>query len=196
MQNSLNNLIQYIINEAHNEAHMLLNEALENARIERSKVNGKFDEMFLHHKEQIEKQSQLRKQNAIRQHSEKLSKEKTRFALKLIDQLFLEAETVLCEMSSDSFFKFFQNSIANLQLTGEYKVILGQITAQKLSSDERKRLEFKTDNYSILITNKTIPNQGGFILEQFPIEFSFLFKDMLSEIKKKESPALLKQFIG
>lgn len=196
MQNSLNSLTQYIINEAQNEAQMLLNEALENARIERSQVNGKFGEMFLQQKEQIEKQSQLRKQIAIRQHSEKLNKEKTQFALKLIDQLFVEAETELCEMSTDSFFSFFQNSIANLQLTGEYKITLGQITAQKLSSDERKRLEFKTDNYSILVTNKIIPNQGGFILEQSPIEFSFLFKDILSEIKKKESPALLKQFIG
>lgn len=196
MANSLENLKQYILNEANVEAQELLNEAIENAKMERAQANNKFDVMFLQQKEQMEKLSHKRSENALRQHREKLNKEITQFALKLIDQLFIETENELCKMSSDSFLKFFKNSIVDLQLTGKYYVILGQITAQKFYGEERKELEIKTDKYSICITDKTVPNQGGFILEQSPIEFSFLFKDLLSEIKKKESPALLKQLMG
>lgn len=196
MGNSLENLAKYIINEANTEAKGLLSEALESAQMERSQANNKFEKMFLHQKEQMEEQSSQRSKNALRQHMEKLNKEKTQFALELIDQLFAETETRLSEMPSDSFLEFFQNSTSNLQLTGKYYVTLGQITAQNLSNEEKKRLEIETDKYSLCVTNKTAPNQGGFILEQFPIEFSFLFKDLLSEIKKKESPALLKQLMG
>ena len=196
MGNSLENLAKYIINEANTEAKGLLSEALESAQMERSQANNKFEEMFLHQKEQMEEQSSQRSKNALRQHMEKLNKEKTQFALELIDQLFAETETRLSEMPSDSFLEFFQNSTSNLQLTGKYYVTLGQITAQNLSNEEKKRLEIETDKYSLCVTNKTAPNQGGFILGQFPIEFSFLFKDLLSEIKKKESPALLKQLMG
>lgn len=196
MVNSLENLTQYIINEANAEAQKLLEEAIENARTERSQATDKFDAMFSQQKEQLELQSRQRIENSLRQHADKQNKEKTQFALKLIGQLFVETENELCEMPPDSFLKFFRSSLERLNLRGDYQVILGGITAQKLSDEQRRALEIKTDMYSISIAGKMIPNQGGFILEQPPIEYSFLFADMLNEIRQKESSALLKRLMN
>lgn len=195
MEKTLENLTQYIKDEATLEAQKLLQDALSEAEKARSDAQGKIDAMLARQKEQISSQSEQRIKDAVRQKSVNLHKERTQYAAALIDRLFDEAEDELCRMSSEEFLRFYKNTLEMSDVMGDCRIILGERTAQILTEDQRRNLELRTDRYKLTIDNNTVPNQGGFVLEQPPVEYSFLFSDLLNEIKRHESPSLLKRLI-
>lgn len=195
MENSLENLTKYILDSAKAEAQTLVETAVNNADSERVEVNRQYESMFKEQKELLEKNSGQRIKNAIIQHEAKLKKERTRYATELINMLFDEAEEKLYGMNFDSFFDFYRISIGSLTLSGDYEVILGDKTAIKIPDDMKQSLTVKEASFSIFISEKTIPEQGGFLLSKPPVEYSFLFSDLLSEIKEKEVPVLLKKLL-
>ncbi|MEA4919446.1 MAG: hypothetical protein VB078_00785 [Clostridiaceae bacterium] len=195
MEKTLENLTQYIKDEATLEAQKLLQDALSEAEKARSDAQGKIDAMLARQKEQISSQSEQRIKDAVRQKTVNLLKERTQYAAELIDTLFDEAEDELCNMSAKDFLRFFNSAIASSDINGACRIILGERTACVLSTEQRVMLELSTDRYKLTVENSTVPNQGGFVLEQPPVEYSFLFSDLLNEIKRHESPSLLKRLI-
>lgn len=196
MGNSLENLTQHILNAANAEATDLLSSASENARIERAKTMQKYENMLSEQKDQLEQMSAERSKNTLKQYEDKLKRERTMFATAQIDQLFSEALNTLCALKSDEFLSFYHSCFSNLKLSGKYETVLGALSAKGLPEDMKSMLEVKNEQFSVTVSSETIPDQGGFVLRKSPVEFSFLFSDLLSEIKQKEEPVLLNQLLG
>lgn len=134
--------------------------------------------------------------NTLKQYEDKLKRERTMFATVLINQLFGEAENELCTLTPDMFLTFYRGCLVNMKLSGKYEAVLGALSAKDMPENIKNMLEVQSKDFSISISSKTIPDQGGFILQKPPVEFSFLFSDLLSEIRQKEEPALLNQLLG
>ena len=196
MGNSLENLTQHILNAANAEATDLLSSASENARIERAKTMQKYENMLSEQKDQLEQMSAERSKNTLKQYEDKLKRERTMFATAQIDQLFSEALNTLCVLNPDEFLSFYHSCFSNLKLSGRYEVVLGALSAKGLPEDMKSRLKVKNEQFSVTVFSETIPDQGGFVLRKSPVEFSFLFSDLLSEIKQKEEPVLFNQLLG
>lgn len=196
MENSLDKLAQYILNKAVSDAKVLYETAVQDTERVRSENDIKFEEMLASQKESLSLKSRQNIEDVVRQKKDRLHKEKTQQADALIDRLFEETENKLCDMLSEDFLKFYHNEIGKLDLNGKFAVILGERTAKNLSEQHQGMLEAETKRYCISLEKNTIPNQGGFVLQQLPIEYSFLFSDMLDEIKRHEGPELLKRFIN
>lgn len=195
MENSLENLTSFILEKANAEAEGLMEAARRDADTACAEKLEKLGDMLARQRDQLSTQSEQRIQIAVRQTAANINKERTRYVSKLIDTLFEDAEAALCAMSADEFLRFFHNALESLPLAGEFKVLLGQRSAEKLNEQQRMGLECTTEQYRLVLAEDTIANQGGFMLEQTPIEYSFLFVDLLSEIKHQESPRLLKRLI-
>jgi vacuolar-type H+-ATPase subunit E/Vma4 len=196
MGNSLENLTQYIIEKATSEAESIMGDARVEADALREKERRRLDALHVRQKEQLVMRSEQRIQNAVRQKTASLQRERIQYASQLIDRLFQEAENALCAISAGEFLQFYQHSLEKMCLTGDYIVFLGQRSAQSLSEEECRLLERKTDRYTLSLQKKTIPDRGGFLLGQSSVEYSFLFRDLLNEIRTKESPRLLKYLLG
>lgn len=195
MEKSLKNLTEHILSEAKAQANSLLQDASESVKAEREKAQSRFDALLAEQTQQLTQQSQQRIADAVRLKTDKLNKERTQFAGSLIDQLFEQAQSQLAQMPADEFIAFYRSALAKLALKGEYTVVLGALTAKALSPQQLLQLAVKEEGYSVTVDEKTIPNQGGFVLEQSPIEYSFLFADMLDEIRREQGPSLLKRLI-
>lgn len=196
MENSLENLAQHILNTANAEAKELLNSASENARRERAKAMQRYNAMLSDQKAQLEKTAADQITNTLKQHEDKLKRERTMFATTLINQLFSEAENALFALTPDVFLNFYSGCLSNIKLSGKYEAVLGALSAKDMPENIKGMLEVQSKDFSVSISSETIPNQGGFILRRSPVEFSFLFSDLLSQIRQKEEPVFLNQLLG
>lgn len=196
MENSLDKLAQHVLNKATTDAKTLYEAAVQEIEKVRTENDEKYKEMLSLQKERASLRSQKNIEEAVRQKEDRLNRERTLQANKLIDRLFEETENMLCDMSPEEFVEFYKNEIAKLNLDHKFTVLLGERTERNLSAQHREMLEIETKHCCMIIEKDSIPNQGGFVLQQYPIEYSFLFADMLDEIKNNEGPKLLKLFIN
>ncbi len=196
MENSLENLTQYIMDKAQSEAQTMLDAAHQESDATFVAAVLKYEQMLQAQKEQIARQSEQTIREAAQLKTVSLKKERTKYVEELINGLFEEAHDELCRMSISDFMQFFSRTIKNMNPIGDITIVLGQKSAVLLDQQQRAILEQEGDGYRLILSPNKIPNQGGFVLEKPPVEYSFLFSDLLTEIKKQEMPNLLKRMLG
>lgn len=196
METSLEALIQYILTQAQSEADALLARAKEEAEAVLADTRRRLDERLGREKEHLKRLSDQRVEDAQRQKTAALRRTRTQYARELVERLFDEAEEALCGLDGEAFLQFYKNALSSLPLRGAYTVRLGARSAANLSEKARRALELKTDTCSVTVHKDTVPNEGGFLLEQPPVELSFLFSDLLQELKNADAPGLIKSFLS
>ena len=196
METSLEALTQYILTQAQSEADALLARAKDESEKTLADTRQRLDERLIREKEHFKRLSDQRIEDAQRQKASALRRIRTQYARELVERLFDQAEEALCGLDGERFLQFYKNALASLPLQGAYTVRLGGRSAANLSEAERKALAIKTETYSVTVCEDTVPNEGGFLLEQPPVEMSFLFSDLLKELKSADAPGLIKGFLG
>lgn len=195
MESSLENLTGYILENAKAEAAKITEAAREEADLMIKEAKEKADAAFKKQKEQLQNASEQKIKEAAKQKENKLQKDKTAYACVLIDKLF----DGLCErldcMTQDEFIDFYVTAVKKAGLSGEYTAVLGKKTADKTDDAHKKLLNITEKEYSVILSERTVENEGGFILEKTPVEYSFLYSEIAEELKKQEKPTLLKHFI-
>lgn len=194
MDNKLDNLTQYITDTANADAKGIVDAARADFEEGKAAAIDKFALLFAKQKDELTEQSKTRINEAKAELSADANRELTGYVYGLIDGIFDEVNSKLCGMDSTQFLQFYNGIIAKLNLNGEYKVVLGEKTAALLDGKTRGGLEIKTEKFSLVVDGKTVKNEGGFVLEKAPVEYSFLFSEMLEALKQKEAPTLFKQF--
>ncbi len=196
MENSLENLTQYIMDKAQSEAQAMLDAAHQESDATLAAAVLKYEQMLQAQKEQIVLQSEQAIREAVQLKTVSLKKERTKYVEELINGLFEEAHDELCRMPTADFMQFFSRTIKSMNPIGNITIVLGQKSAVLLDQQNRTILEQEGNQYHLTLSPNEIPNQGGFVLEKPPVEYSFLFSDLLAEIKKQEMPNLLKRLLG
>jgi V/A-type H+-transporting ATPase subunit E len=195
METSLENLTQYIVSEAQSEADSIVANAREEADKAVAEAKARAGERLVREKESQKAMSDQRVHDAVRQKTAALRRARTQYAGELVEKLFDEAEEALCAMSGGDFLLFYKNALSSLPLSGAYTAKLGSKSAGSLSAEELAALNVTAAGYSVTVSGETIPGEGGFILDRPPTEMSFLFSDLLKELKSQESPGLIKRLL-
>jgi len=195
METSLENLTQYILSQARSEADSIVSRAREEADKAVAEAKARADERLAREKEQLKALSAQRVEDAVRQKTSALRRARTQYAGELVEQLFSEAAEALGAMSGGDFLVFYKNALSSLPLKGAYTVKLGEKSARRLTDKELKALNIAAGDYTVSVSGETVPGEGGFILDQPPVELSFLFSDLLKELKSQESAGLIKRLL-
>mgnify|MGYP001006315509 CR=1 FL=1 len=196
MENTLENLTQYIMDKAQSEVQIMLDVARKESENALAAATLKYDQMMRSQEEQIVRQSEQELREAVQFKTVNLKKERTKYAEQLIDGLFEAAHDELCKMPAADFLHFVSRTIECMHFSGNVTIVLGEKSAAALDQQQRAILAQEGDGYRLTLSPNKIPNQGGFVLEKPPVEYSFLFSDLLAEIKKHEMPNLLKRLLG
>lgn len=195
MKNNLDNLTQFILDNAAEEAKAMLDSAAAESQSLVDEANYKFDTLRAQQIEHLAEESRKRIAEAAATQDVEAQKELTRFIHELIDELFEETKRTLYALSAEEFLAFYRRTVNDLTLEGDFQVVLGQLTADSLNEQQRGDLAIQEERFRLILDERTIPSEGGFLLEKLPIEYSFIFSDLLGELKRKESPNLFKRLI-
>lgn len=192
---NIKNITDIIVQQANDEAAKLLKAAGTQLESDLSENEIKLEQAFHEKTEQLKQWSEERIRAAHLRKQSALQKERTRYKKQLLEQVFSEAELTLSRMPAGQFLDFYRKTLDCLTLRGLYTLRIGQQTAETLREEDWDALCITNENYSVTVSRQTIPNAGGFRLEQFPVEYSFLYHELLEEIKAQEGSKVMKQLL-
>ncbi|MBP2098103.1 hypothetical protein [Enterococcus rivorum] len=124
------------------------------------------------------KQKQNRQQLEIRQGTLNRKQE-------YLESLFAEAVSSMNAWSEPEFQTFVKQSVAQLPITGEAFISLGELSQGKINQkwlDDNQTAQLK-----LILKDETIGGQGGVVVAQSGVEYNFLFASLVQEIQKQES---------
>lgn len=188
---NIENLTRWILTQADAEAQRILLQSKEKRLALLAKEEQRCERQFSERNEQLRSFSREKIQRAREQEHSILQKDRLTYKQSLIDASFVRAEERLCALSGPEFLSLFSQTVAALPLEGKYLLRLGERTARMLSQKERAELSVETAAYTISLSEEILPAEGGFVLERYPIELSFLYRDLLADRKAKESTKLM-----
>lgn len=193
--NSIQALTDSILAQAQAEADTFLRNEMEKCAQELSDSEKQLETQFAEQKEQLAAHSEERVQLALLRKRSALQKERTRYKQDLLDKLFAEAEDSLCRISGADFLAFYRQMLTSVELKGSFVAHIGAKSAQQFTAEDWAALNINGDSYDVRPAKETIPGKGGFVLEQSSLEFSFLFGELLADIKYRTGAELLKQLL-
>ena len=144
---------------------------------------------------QLEALSEERIKMAQTRKRSMLQKERTRYKQSLLDRVFEEAYGELCDMSAQDFLNYYKSVVRSANLSGAFIVRVGERSAKSLSEADWTELNYKADGCEITADRQTIAGEGGFVLSRSSMEYSFLFRDQLQEIKHSDGSGILKKLL-
>ena len=194
MEKTLDELVGYVRSKAEEEAAEI-----------RSKADADFERSIAEADENIAVRLDSQKKNLLsesekrvnefeRQEKAKDRKKLTEYASFLADRLFEECAARLNAMSEKEFSEFFAGSVKGLPLKGVYTVVPGEYSKDKLKKDLISSCE--SGDLSLILSDSAVKDDGGFVLTSGKVEYSFLFSDILEEVKKTEKPLLLSKIVS
>lgn len=193
--NNIQALTDSITKQAQAETEQYL--SVERGKIAQDKASSEkaLEERFNEKRLQAEAQSEERiKMEQTRKRS-MLQKERTRYKQSLLDRVFEEAYGELCEMSARDFLSYYRSMLQSADLQGTFTVRVGDRSAKNFTLEDWSVLNVNTDGCQITADTNTIPGEGGFVLSRSSLEYSFLFRDQLQEIKHTHGSGILKQLL-
>lgn len=124
------------------------------------------------------KQKQNRQQLEIRQGTLNRKQE-------YLEALFTDAVAKMNALSEQEFQAFVKHSLAELPITGEASIVLGEFSRGQLT--QKWLDDNQTSNLTLTLEAETIAGQGGVVITQAGVEYNFLFASLVQEIQKQES---------
>ncbi len=189
---NINNLTEWILTQSESEAGEILAQAEEKRRAVLEDADARLEGQFAERSAMLRRLSEEQLRLSEDRERSLIQKERIRFKQSLTEACFSQAEEALCGLSGDEFLAFFQRAADSLPLEGEYTVRLGERTLRSLSDEDKARLAVRTGGYALTVSEETVPSEGGFVLERFPVEYSFLYSDLLADVKAREGARLMK----
>lgn len=193
--NNIQALTESILKQAQAETEQYLNAEREKIAQERDSSEKALTASYEEKRRQLEVLSAERIKMVDTRKRSMLQKERTRYKQSLLDRVFEEAYGELCDMSTRDFLDYYKSVVLTAKLSGSFTVRVGERSAKSLSEADWTELNVKTDGCEITADRQTIAGEGGFVLSRSSMEYSFLFRDQLQEIKHSDGSGILKQLL-
>lgn len=184
---NINNLTSKILDEAKKKSEEILKAAKEEeAKIIGKKIaeareieKGYIDKANI---EAITKKERILSGAEIRIRDEKLSAKQ-----RIVGKVFDETLKKLGKLSKEQLLKFIKESIINLDITGDEKLIVSKDDKDKITEEFLKdlnmSLSMKGKNGNITLSKEERSFNGGFILEKKGIEINYTFEAILQSMR-------------
>lgn len=126
------------------------------------------------------------KQSLVNASKKEILQEKRR----LLDSVFDEVYSLMSGWSGVTLVQFIQSAVAQLPKQGKITLVLGEATASQLSQEDIHQL---TNTSELEVSQTTLKQKVGFVLQQSGIEYNYLFDALLKDLKQEYSPELAKK---
>ena len=126
------------------------------------------------------------KQSLVNASKKEILQEKRR----LLDSVFDEVYSLMSGWSGVTLVQFIQSAVAQLPKQGKITLVLGEATASQLSQEDIHQL---TSASELEVSQMTLKQKVGFVLQQSGIEYNYLFDALLKDLKQEYSPELAKK---
>lgn len=108
----------------------------------------------------------------------------------LLDSVFDEVYSLMSGWSGVTLVQFIQSAVAQLPKQEKITLVLGEATASQLSQEDIHQL---TNASELEVSQTTLKQKVGFVLQQSGIEYNYLFDALLKDLKQEYSPELAKK---
>ncbi len=126
------------------------------------------------------------KQSLVNASKKEILQEKRR----LLDSVFDEVYSLMSGWSGVTLVQFIQSAVAQLPKQEKITLVLGEATASQLSQEDIHQL---TNTSELEVSQTTLKQKVGFVLQQSGIEYNYLFDALLKDLKQEYSPELAKK---
>ena len=126
------------------------------------------------------------KQSLVNTSKKEILQEKRR----LLDSVFNEVYSLMSGWSGVTLVQFIQSAVAQLPKQEKITLVLGEATASQLSQEDIHQL---TNASELEVSQTTLKQKVGFVLQQSGIEYNYLFDALLKDLKQEYSPELAKK---
>ena len=126
------------------------------------------------------------KQSLVNASKKEILQEKRR----LLDSVFDEVYSLMSGWSGVTLVQFIQSAVAQLPKQEKITLVLGEATASQLSQEDIHQL---TNTSELEVSQTTLKQKVGFVLQQSGIEYNYLFDAILKDLKQEYSPELAKK---
>lgn len=106
----------------------------------------------------------------------------------IIDDVFQDALSQLEGLSGNDLLPFIEQALTQVDSNKAHTLYFGDKTAQGFSDDERGKLQEK--NPQLTVSEETLKQTAGFIVEQDGIEYNYRFEDLITEIEPELKVAI------
>lgn len=150
-----------------------------NDEIEEEKIEAK--KQFEHDKEDVK--AEIERETAIKKNTINIDIRNDILAAKqyYISKLFAATNERLNSLSSDQLQQFASNVLANFKDYGEMTLVVGEHSTEALNQAWLNQQS--VENLTLTLSDQTINDEAGFILEQKGIEYNFLLSELLTSMK-------------
>lgn len=191
----LEQLKQHILADLEKESKQRMEVATKEQEERISQMNVQYSQQEMAKKTTLkqEAKSQYEKEQQTILNASK--KEVLRVKRELLESVFDDVLQVMSNWNGETLRLFIESAIRKLPKQQQTTLTFGEDTVSKLNDEEKQLLT--TQFPFIQLDETTLPKQTGFVLSQEGIEYNYVFKDLIQDLKKEYSPILArKAFIG
>ena len=191
----LEQLKQHILADLEKESKQRMEVATKEQEERISQMNVQYSQQEMAKKTTLkqEAKSQYEKEQQTILNASK--KEVLRVKRELLESVFDDVLQVMSNWNGETLRLFIESAIRKLPKQQQTTLTFGEDTVSKLNDEEKKLL---TSQFPFIqLDETTLPKQTGFVLSQEGIEYNYVFKDLIQDLKEEYSPILArKAFIG
>jgi len=114
----------------------------------------------------------------------------------LIDEVFRTVFENMKNWDQESFLKNLSKVLLSNELSGQINVMLGEYSREFITSEQLDLFSKDHGRARYVLTDATVPEDGGFLLEQNGLEYNFLYSSIIDEIREKREMELVRQLFG
>ena len=153
------------------------------------------------YQEESDKQREVLRKHNEHEYARRLEYQRSRLNRELLvyqhelaSEIFAVATEKLKNISDDAFLTLFRAALRGL--SGNFTLQFGALSQGKLN--ERAIEKAVSANTGLTLTGnpKLIPNRSGFVLRDDRVEYSFLFEDMVEDMKGDRVAAIINEVFG
>lgn len=122
-----------------------------------------------------------------------MQKELSGYRQQLMALTFDQALEQLNALSFERMLGLFQRAVNSLPEKGTYEAVFGSITAERIPADAFAKAVLPPQGVHLSYAQEPLPGEGGFLLRSGVVDYVFLFKDMLQEIRDKKGSQIIRR---
>ena len=181
-------LSEQILTRAKKQGQMKLDDYQKVAEAKLKETREKIEESEKRQKEQIIKQLN---NDYERQTQTMKNKQRNQILAKkqeLLNTVFDQAATELEKLNDIQFSQLLSGVLSKIDAKKEWLLVPGELSIELMQSDQIKNI--LTQYSFVTVSDQTINNKAGFILDQDGINYNFCFDALINELKRDFSPQL------
>ena len=192
---SVKEMGQVIIHKIHEETRKDSAEFIKKRKASAEAVLVSQTEKYHHEYEKqrqlLQKQKDRELEEAVERRSSALNRELLNYLQQLYHEIFELAVEKLRAVSDEEFHSLLEHAIIDVR--GDFVLYLGELTKDKLKTDDFARIVSAKEGLNMTLCPDTIPNKSGFLFADESIEYNCLFEDLMEEKKDEQAASILKE---